>query len=69
MKDRSIPIAVSTGSLYPRPTLESIQELKELGVQDVELTLQSNEFFLTFERKLCMPILPELLRLVQEGTC
>ena len=68
MKDRSIPIAVSTGSLYPRPTLESIQELKGLGVQDVELTLQSSEFFLTFERKLHMPILPELLSLVQNGT-
>jgi sugar phosphate isomerase/epimerase len=65
--DRSVPIAVSTGSLYPMPTLESIQHLNELGIQDVELTLQSNEFFLTFERKLSMTILPELLRLVQIG--
>ena len=64
----SIPIAVSTGSLYPIPTLESIQHLNELGIQDVELTLQSSEFFLTFERKLSMTILPELLRLVQMGT-
>lgn len=64
---RSIPIAVSTGSLYPLPTLESIRRLGELGIQDVELTLQSNEFFLTFERQLCMPILPELLRLVEDG--
>jgi len=62
-----IPVAVSTGSLYPLPTLESIQRLKELGLQDVELTLQSNEFFLSFERKLSMPILPELLRLVRDG--
>lgn len=62
-----IPIAVSTGSLYPQPTLESIQHLNELAIQDIELTLQTNEFFLTFERKLCMPILPELLRLVQDG--
>lgn len=63
----SIPIAVSTGSLYPLPTLESIQRLKGLGIQDVELNLQSNEFFLAFERKLSMSILPELLRLVQNG--
>lgn len=62
-----IPIAVSTGSLYPMPTLESIQHLNELGIQDIELTLQSNEFFLTFERTLSMTILPELLRLVQKG--
>jgi len=62
-----IPVAVSTGSLYPLPTLESIQRLKELGLQDVELTLQSSEFFLSFERKLSMPILPELLRLVRDG--
>jgi sugar phosphate isomerase/epimerase len=62
----SIPIAVSTGSLYPLPTLESIHRLKELGIQDIELTLQANEFFLTFERQLCMSILPELLRLVQD---
>jgi sugar phosphate isomerase/epimerase len=67
MMDRSIPIAVSTGSLYPLPTLESIRRLTELGIQEVELTLQADEFFLTFERKLCMPILPELLRLVQAG--
>jgi len=62
-----IPVAISTGSLYPLPTLESIQRLKELGLQDVELTLQSNEFFLSFERKLSMPILPELRRLVRDG--
>jgi sugar phosphate isomerase/epimerase len=62
-----IPLAVSTGSLYPLSTLKSIQELKEIDVRDIELTLQSNEFFLNFERKLSMPILPELLRLVQSG--
>ena len=67
MTDRSIPIAVSTGSLYPLPTLESIRRLDELGIHDIELTLQSNEFFLTFERQLSMPILPELLALVQGG--
>ena len=67
MMDRSIPIAVSTGSLYPLPTLESIRRLTELGIQEVELTLQANEFFLTFERKLYMPILSELLRLIQAG--
>jgi sugar phosphate isomerase/epimerase len=65
--NRSIPITVSTGSLYPFPTLESIRRLNELGIQNIELTLQSNEFFLTFERKLSMPILPELLRLIQDG--
>src|SRR5512133_830548 len=64
---RSIPIAVSTGSLYPLPTLKSIQKLSELGIHDIELTLQSNEFSLTFERKLSMPILPALLALVQDG--
>ena len=63
----SIPIVVSTGTLYPRSTLKSIQQLNELGIQDVELTLQSNEFFLTFERELCMPILPELLKLVEDS--
>ena len=63
----SIPIAVSTGSLYPLSTLESIQQLQKLGVQDVELTLQTNEFSLTFERTLSMPVLSELLVLVQAG--
>ena len=62
----STPIAVTTGSLYPLPTLESILQLKQLGVQDIELTIQSNEFGLTFERKLSMPILPELLALVEQ---
>ncbi|HEU0292119.1 MAG TPA: sugar phosphate isomerase/epimerase family protein [Anaerolineales bacterium] len=63
----SIPVAVTTGSLYPLPTLPSIRHLNELGIQDIELTLQSNEFLLTFERKLSMPILPELLALVQNS--
>ncbi len=67
MMDRSIPMPVSTGSLYPLPTLKSIRRLNQLGIQDIELTLQSNEFFLTFERKLYMPILPALLRLVRDG--
>lgn len=62
-----IPIAVSTGSLYPLPTLESISQLRELGLRDVELTLQTNEFLLNLERKLAMPILPELLDQVQAG--
>jgi sugar phosphate isomerase/epimerase len=63
----SIPIAATTGSLYPAPTLQSIQQLNDLGIQEIELTLQSNEFLLTFERKFSMPILPELLALVQEN--
>ena len=67
MIDRSIPMPVTTGSLYPLSTLKSIRQLNEIGVHDIELTLQSNEFFLTFERKLSMPILPELLALVQGG--
>jgi sugar phosphate isomerase/epimerase len=62
----SLPIAVTTGSFYPVPTHQSIQQLNELGIQDIELTLQSNEFLLTFERKFSMPILPELLALVQD---
>lgn len=64
---RYIPIAVTTGSLYPLSTLDSIKRLKELGIQDVELTLQSNEFFVTFNRELSMPILPDLVQLVQSG--
>jgi sugar phosphate isomerase/epimerase len=63
----SVPIAITTGSLYPLPTLQSIQHLNDLGIQDIELTLQSNEFLLTFERKFSMPILPELLALVQDN--
>jgi sugar phosphate isomerase/epimerase len=63
----SVPIAVSTGSLYPLPTLESIGQLRELGLREVELTLQTNEFFLNLERKLAMPILPELLAQVRAG--
>jgi hypothetical protein len=63
----SVPIAVSTGTLYPLSTLASIERLKELNIQDVELTLQQNEFSLTFERKLSMPILPELSALVQSS--
>lgn len=61
----SIPIAVSTGTFFPLPTLQSIQQFKELGIRDVELTLQQSEFLLTFERKLSMPILPELSAQVQ----
>jgi sugar phosphate isomerase/epimerase len=67
MTNNYTPIAVSTGSLHPLPTLESIHQLKELGIQDIELALQQNEFALTFERKLSMPILPELSVLVQRG--
>src|SRR5690242_10977011 len=67
MRDRSIPIAVSTGSFYPLSTIESIQHLKKLGIQDIELTLQPHEFFITFERTLSMAILPELLDYVQSG--
>ena len=63
----SIPIAVSTGTFFPLPTIQSIQQCKELGIQDVELTLQQFEFSLTFERELFMPILPELSALVQSG--
>lgn len=63
----SLPIAVTTGSLYPLPTLQSIQQLKELGIHDIELTLQSNEVHLTFHRKFSMPLLPELSALVQSG--
>ncbi len=63
----SLPIAVTTGSLYPLPTLQSIQQLRELGINDIELTLQSNECHLTFHRKFSMPILTELSALVQSG--
>ena len=62
-----IPIAVSTGSLYPLPTLESIRRLNKLGIQDIELNLQSNEFFLTFERELSMAVLPQLLAMVERN--
>lgn len=63
----SIPIAVTTGSLYPLPTIQSIQQLNELGLQQVELTIQPNELSLTFERSLSMPIFPDLLDRVQAG--
>lgn len=63
----SIPIAVSTGTFFPLPTLQSIKQLQEPGVRNVELTLQQAEFSLTFERKLSMPILPALSALVQSG--
>ena len=35
---RNIPLAVSTGSLWPMTTSESIRHLQELGLSDVELT-------------------------------
>lgn len=63
----SIPIAISTGTLYPLSTLESIQHFKVLGIRDVELTLQQGEVALTFERTFSMPILPELSAQVQGG--
>jgi sugar phosphate isomerase/epimerase len=63
----SLSIAVSTGSLYHLPTLESIKHLRRLGIRDVELTLQPDEFSLTFERKLSMPILEDLSAMVQSG--
>lgn len=62
-----ISLAVSTGSLYPLTTLESIQRLHELGIHDIELTLQPNEFYITFERTLSMAALPELLARVEGG--
>ncbi len=62
-----IPIAVTTGSLYPLPTIQSIQRLDELGIQAVELTIQQNEISLTFERSLSMPIFSDLLDRVQYG--
>jgi len=62
-----IVTAVTTGSLYPLPTLRSIQRLHELGIQDIELTLQTNEFQLTFERNISIPILPELLSLIKDS--
>jgi sugar phosphate isomerase/epimerase len=65
--DRPIPIAVSTGSLYPLPTLDSIHHFQDLNIQDIELSLQPNEFHLTFQRELFMPILPELRELVESG--
>lgn len=67
MTEIPLPITVSTGSLYPLPTLESLRQLRQLGFHEVELTLQFNEFFLTLERKLSMPILPGLLEQVQAG--
>jgi sugar phosphate isomerase/epimerase len=63
----SLPIAVSTGTLYPLSTLESVRQFKEIDIQDFELTLQQSEVSLTFERKFSMPILPELSELVQSG--
>ena len=63
----SIPIAVSTGTLYPLSTLDSIQQFKQLGIQDIELTLQQSEVALTFEREFSMPILLELSARVQRG--
>ncbi len=60
-----IPVAISTGSLYPLSTLQSIAQFKEKGFRDIELVLQAHEFSLTFERKLSMPIFPELLALVR----
>jgi sugar phosphate isomerase/epimerase len=63
----SVPIAVSTGTFYPLSTLQSIQQFKALGIRDLELTLQQNEVFLTFERKFSMPILSELSAQVQGG--
>ncbi len=66
----SIPIAVTTGTFFPLSTLETIRQFKELGIRDIELTLQQAEFGLTFERKLSIPILPELSALVQHsGLC
>jgi sugar phosphate isomerase/epimerase len=62
-----MPIAISTGSLYPLPTLDSIHHLQKLGIQDIELTLQPNEFQLTFQRELFMPILPDLRELVESN--
>ncbi len=45
--------------------MDSIRHLQQLGIRDVELTLQPNEFHLTFQRELYMPILPELRELVE----
>lgn len=62
-----MPIAATTGTFYPRSTLKSVEQLKSLDIQDIELTLQQNEFSLNFERKLSMSILPDLESLVQRG--
>ena len=48
-------------------TSESIRLLQELALSDVELTPQIDEFRLTFERKLQMPLYSDLASMVESG--
>ncbi len=62
-----LPCAITTGSFWPVDTRQSISILREIGILDVELTLQANEFRLGFDRSLQMPLYPELHQMVQKG--
>ena len=61
-------LTVNTGSFWPTPTEDSIRLLQEIGWPDVELTLQAQEFYLDFERQLCMPLLANLVEMVESDT-
>jgi len=62
-----VPLAVTTGTLWPAATLESIRLLRENGVSDIELTLQSHEFCFNFKRELQIPIFEHLIEMTGSG--
>ncbi|MCP4539429.1 MAG: sugar phosphate isomerase/epimerase [Chloroflexi bacterium] len=64
---QDISLTVSTGSLWPMTTSESIHILQELTLSDVELTPQMDEFRLTFERELQLPLYSDLVSIVESG--
>lgn len=65
MTELGIPLAVNTGSFWPATTKESIRSLRGITLSDVELTLQAQEFYLTFNRGLYMPLLESLMEMVK----
>jgi len=56
---------VATGSLWPASTEKSIQILRGLALRDVELTLQTHDFYLTFGRELEMPFYSDLTAMIE----
>lgn len=61
------PLAVTTGSFHPLPTVESLRLLQSLGLTEVELTLQADEFYIDLARSVQYAPLPFLVEQSQAG--
>lgn len=62
-----VPLAVSTGSFWPRTTAESLEWLAELSLCDVELTLGPSEFYMSFDGDFHIPLFHQLMSSIRDG--